>query len=466
MRLPLGEAAVFLTEKVKIFLFRHPKSGKISTESVLWLSQMNGKGVKTMIEIIQKREEEAVDHDQEPTLKSLPKNFRQIGTPTGVKRIYVEDFVYTYLHNDTQKMKERRVCILAGRIEKTKECLCLYVSGAFELKDLDYQDFVPVFNEAVREEICLLMKQHFPESDMLGWFFDEKGVTPRLTPELEQIHKKFFGGNNRILFLSDSLEKEENVYLYEDQVTHRQGGYYIYYEKNERMQDYMISSREDTPEEVKPEEVRDEAMKSYRQMFLHQEEQEKPSKNRVLYGAGTVVVLALCIVGISLFNNYHKMKNMEETMAAMAGSLATEREAETRVVVEEVSGGVQPLETETQNENVAVEETTENAGDETAETAVSTETGQETEPVDETVSDSESGAVEENGASTTDAAAEVVNREGASPEQGYYIVQDGDSLTSICQQFYQDITKVDELCQANDIDEADKIYAGEKLILP
>lgn len=416
---------------------------------MLWLSQTERERGRTMIEIIQKREEEAAGNE-ESTLKSLPKNFRQIGSPNGVKRIYLEDFVYTYLHNDQQKMKERRVCILMGKIEKAKDCLCLYVSGAFELKNLDYQDFVPVFNEAVREEICLLMKQHFPESDMLGWFFDEKGVSPRLTPELEQIHKKFFGGNNRILFLSDSLEKEENVYLYEDQVTHRQGGYYIYYEKNERMQEYMISSREDTPEEVKPEEVRDEAMKSYREMFLHKTEKEKEPRNSLLYGAGTLVVMALCIVGISLFNNYHKMKNIEETVAAMAGNLATEKETDDPVIIEEVSGDVAPLDTE--------------AAPQTAtETATETAAGESTEMAEETESET---AQIEDGATTQAVPQEEQSTTDAAATQNYYVVQPGDSLTSICQKFYQDIGKIDTLCQANDIDEADKIYAGQKLILP
>lgn len=426
---------------------------------MLWLSQTERERGKAMIEIIQKREEEAAGNE-EPTLKSLPKNFRQIGSPNGVKRIYVEDFVYTYLHNDQQKMKERRVCILMGKIEKAKDCLCLYVSGAFELKNLDYEDFVPVFNEAVREEICLLMKQHFPESDMLGWFFDEKGVSPRLTPELEQIHKNFFGGNNRILFLSDSLEKEENVYLYEDQVTHRQGGYYIYYEKNERMQEYMISSREDTPEEVKPEEVRDEAMKSYREMFLHKTEKEKESKNTLLYGAGTLVVMALCIVGISLFNNYHKMKNIEETVAAMAGSLATEKETDYQVVIEDVSGDVAPLETEVSAAQMESETATE-----TAQTEIESVTGEENSDADAAVAGEGTSGVDGSDDAQIETSAETVTRENTAA-QSYYVVQPGDSLTSICQKFYQDISKIDALCQANDIDEADKIYAGQKLVLP
>ncbi|MBR1391232.1 MAG: LysM peptidoglycan-binding domain-containing protein [Lachnospiraceae bacterium] len=392
-----------------------------------------------MIEIIQKKDEGKAE-TQERKISSLPKNFRQIGSPNGVKRIYMEDFVYTYLHSEYRKLQERRVCILTGRTEKTEDSFCLYINGAFEFKDLDYRDFVPVFNEASREEICLLMKQHFPESDLLGWFYDQKGVSPKLTPELEKLHKKFFGGNNRVLFLSDSLEKEETIYLYEDQVTHRQNGYYIYYERNERMQEYMITSREDTPEEIKPEEVRDEALKNYREMFLNKPDKQPDSKNALLYATGMLVVLVLCITGISLFNNYSKMKNIEDTVAAMSGFLSGEKEAvedtEYQVVIEEVAGNVEPQETESDTEEQTEQMISADAEEPQQETA---ETW--TQP-------------------------EAVTQENETLQQGFYIVQPGDSMTSICQKIYQDAGRIEELCELNGIDEADKIYAGEKLILP
>lgn len=61
----------------------------------------------------------------------------------------------------------------------------------------------------IRTEICSLIKRYFDGSTLLGWFYDEKGTAPCLTPELERILKNFFGGNNRLLLLSDSLEKKK-----------------------------------------------------------------------------------------------------------------------------------------------------------------------------------------------------------------------------------------------------------------
>lgn len=39
---------------------------------------------------------------------TFPRNFRQIGTPEGEKHIFIEDYVYTYLHPAFLGMNERR----------------------------------------------------------------------------------------------------------------------------------------------------------------------------------------------------------------------------------------------------------------------------------------------------------------------------------------------------------------------
>ena len=47
-----------------------------------------------------------------------------------------------------------------------------------------------------------------------------------------------------------------------------------------------------------------------------------------------------------------------------------------------------------------------------------------------------------------------------------YIIQRGDTLTSICKSVYGTIAKIDEICEVNDIAPEDFIYPGQKLILP
>lgn len=50
--------------------------------------------------------------------------------------------------------------------------------------------------------------------------------------------------------------------------------------------------------------------------------------------------------------------------------------------------------------------------------------------------------------------------------QGYYVVQKGDSLVGICRKIYQTTAMMDKLCEVNGIEDEDSIYAGQYLTLP
>ena len=385
---------------------------------------------------------------------TFPRNFRQIGTPEGEKHIFIEDYVYTYLHPAFLGMNERRVCILVGRTETHGKNTNIYVNGAFELPEIAYCGKAPVFQEKIRTEMCTLIKRYFDGSTLLGWFYDEKGTAPCLTPELERILKNFFGGNNRLLLLSDSLEKEETLYIYEDGAVHKKEGYYIYYERNQAMQEYMIVSRKDTPQEVKPEEVRDEALKNYRELVLNRPKKnfQLPAFHSLVYGSGLLVVIAIIVVGISMFNNYEKMKKLESSVSAMeqkndssGTDPALDTETQTKLVIEDLAGQVEPTEKENA-ENLQVADNT---------AAPDNTTAPDNTAAPDNTSDQAASA-----STQPQSEAEIIL------QQGYYIVQPGDSMISISKKIYQDASHVADLCAANGIENVDNIKVGEKLILP
>lgn len=391
---------------------------------------------------------------------TFPRNFRQIGTPEGEKHIFIEDYVYTYLHPAFLGMNERRVCILVGRTETHGKNTNIYVNGAFELPEIAYCGTAPVFQEKIRTEICTLIKRYFDGSTLLGWFYDEKGTAPCLTPELERILKNFFGGNNRLLLLSDSLEKEETLYIYEDGAVHKKEGYYIYYERNQAMQEYMIVSRKDTPQEVKPEEVRDEALKNYRELVLNRPKKnfQLPAFHSLVYGSGLLVVIAIIVVGISMFNNYEKMKKLETAVSVMeqkndssGTDTVPDTEIQTKLVIEDLAGQVEPTEKENA-ENLQVADNTA-APDSTA--APDNTAAQDSTAAPDNTSDQAASA-----STQPQSEAEIIL------QQGYYIVQPGDSMISISKKIYQDASHVADLCAANGIENVDNIKVGEKLILP
>lgn len=51
-------------------------------------------------------------------------------------------------------------------------------------------------------------------------------------------------------------------------------------------------------------------------------------------------------------------------------------------------------------------------------------------------------------------------------DRGYYIVQPGDKLELICRKIYNTTAMMDKLCDANQIEDTDQIYDGQRLVLP
>ena len=57
---------------------------------------------------------------------------------------------------------------------------------------------------------------------------------------IRKIHLDNFAGNDKVCFVKDRAENEEGFYSYEQSGLGKQQGYYIYYEKNEKMKKLKI----------------------------------------------------------------------------------------------------------------------------------------------------------------------------------------------------------------------------------
>ena len=151
----------------------------------------------------------------------LPKNIRQIGDAGSDKRVYIEDYVITFL--------EKTGCaVLLGEVWQNENMKCLFADGAVEIAEGEP-------NDDMWEKIYREMKQYFPGREVIGWA--KKMEDPEEEPDekLFDLHREQFPGEDRLLFLYDS-EENASVFLTENTGIRKQSGYYIYYEKNEQMQ--------------------------------------------------------------------------------------------------------------------------------------------------------------------------------------------------------------------------------------
>ena len=180
----------------------------------------------------------------------------------------------------------------------------------------------------------------------------------------------------------------------------------------------------------------------------------------------TLLLLAVVVaLGYSAFQNYQKMDQMQQAldkMNEMQVILQTESGEEDVIRVEEIAGSVGTAGTE---QEVGVNST---AAPET-ETAATTDAAVASEATEQTTVTEPGQSSETGHSSETWQETETVKTLSEAQQylaQGYYVVQKGDSLASICRKIYNTTAMMDKLCEVNGIDDPDAIYAGQYLELP
>ena len=386
-----------------------------------------------MIEII--CNEENSDKSKQVTRGAAirrPKNIKQIGEVSSDKKIYIEDYAFTYINSIAyNNPSDSQAGVLLGENQTDGDEKCVFIKGIIKAKlGTEVEEKGVYFNESVWNGIYSDVEKYFPDLAVVGWFAAIPEVTPERMMKLKKIHLDNFAGTMKTFYLIDTVEKEENFYLYENGELKKQKGYVCFYERNYEMQEYMLERRERKSSEDGP----DKVMKSIRNIIREKEELHEQKKNaRFMYGVSTFMVIVILVIGINLMNNYQKMKKFDKSisslMVQMSGNeTATQEEV---VPVNKLEGGVYPTEAETTSQTAGTG-------------AVSTEnvTVTAAQPVEEQT------------------VAATVN------EVKTYTVKAGDTIMGICKKYYGDTSKCNEVIAYNNIKDENFLYIGQQIKLP
>lgn len=386
-----------------------------------------------MIEII--CNEENSDKSKQVTRGAAirrPKNIKQIGEVSSDKKIYIEDYAFTYINSIAyNNPSDSQAGVLLGENQTDGDEKCVFIKGIIKAKlGTEVEEKGVYFNESVWNGIYSDVEKYFPDLSVVGWFATIPEVTPERMMKLKKIHLDNFAGTMKTFYLIDTVEKEENFYLYENGELKKQKGYVCFYERNYEMQEYMLERRERKSSEDGP----DKVMKSIRNIIREKEELHEQKKNaRFMYGVSTFMVIVILVIGINLMNNYQKMKKFDKSisslMVQMSGNdTATQEEV---VPVNKLEGGVYPTEAETTSQTAVT-------------SVVSTEnvTVTAAQPVEEQT------------------VAATVN------EVKTYTVKAGDTIMGICKKYYGDTSKCNEVIAYNNIKDENFLYIGQQIKLP
>lgn len=421
-----------------------------------------------MIEFVYK--EKAKEEGPELRL-DLPKNVQQIGEPEENRKIYIEDYVITYLKRFAkEEALSSRMAILLGNSERMGGIPYLFIKSAIALKKLEYSDGGIPFTDEVWAEVYSTIKEYFPAQDILGWFLSVPGYPMELDPGLLKIHVNYFGGVDKVLMVEEPTDGDEDFFAYEQGKLTRQRGYYIFYEQNEAMQRFMIDTGDGESIDEK-EQFEDRAIKSFRAIV--QEKKELSSQKRVmtfLYTASTFLVMVVLVIGITLINNYEKMEGLEMALSDISRTLESQ---DTPAAAEAVDSAETAAQQNGEASGAAAEagapEEDETGGAQSGEEQSGEAAGAQTAP-EETEDEAAAEGTEEDAAdqaseeAVQEEAAQEASAESVVPET--YVVQAGDTLLGISRKIYGRDDQIDAICSLNGIDDSDHILVGQKLLLP
>lgn len=101
--------------------------------------------------------------------RQLPKNVRQIGNVCDEPKIYVEDYVDTFLGQLQEKAMEKPVAAaLTGEITKCEDKVVVYISGAIRAEDVEVEGTNLKISEEIWEKNREGTKRVFQRSE-INW---------------------------------------------------------------------------------------------------------------------------------------------------------------------------------------------------------------------------------------------------------------------------------------------------------
>ena len=290
-----------------------------------------------------------------------------------------------------------------------------------------------------------LMQQNFPHP-LYGTL--EKplhaGNLTRQLPEISTAHP------NACTLAIDALENEDAFYQFENYSLKKQRGYYIYYETNQEMKNYMLAEGEmgHIPEQKErgrySETIkRDTAVVRNYKKALKKKKNLRPKsvfRSPVYIGCGFAAALVF-VYGIHTLAQF---QGDDKTQTVFDQQKITDMKADSE------EGKTESNTQAGSNEDTAV------AKEKKTLQSSSWQSSEDTGASSDTNADNEETQTE-----SSEETQETWNSIG-----GYYTVKRGDTLAAISKKMYHSYNYIEKIAEANGIENVDEIYPGQILELP
>jgi len=330
------------------------------------------------------------------------------------EKIYVEDYVSTFLRQAKDNCETDALLIdLYGKKEKEDGKTWFFVYAAGMPSDAH----------------C------FPDYEWLGQAHWQKGTEPE--EHIAKIQKEV----NSIHMILPDDQREPVFFTNEEGYVRIADTWFVFYEKNEPMQNYLIEWYRRSLKRGESEQS-DRAAQDFRR--LYQERQSDIRQNKIIslmYMASLMLMILCCITGISMLNQYDKMKQMGDSIDHLAIAMEERRLPEQTYAVPIQSGTESETEGDTEIEMESERQDSVPAMSNAVQTVLPDTISVEDSMIDETAENPDAG-------------------------ERYYIVKEGDTLAGISRMLYGTSTRLVDICELNQIQNPNNIVVGQKILLP
>ena len=412
-----------------------------------------------MIELIYNEEEKQREKEEkrstleEPVLRK-PKNFTQIGSPAEYKKIFMEESVNKFLYRYSLEEKfETSLAVLLGTVEKKAGTSHLYVKGALPVVDLIENHDTYCFSESIWAEVYRQRERYFGDLEICGWCLSSPGLGLEKTDVIEQTHRTFFSGADKLLLMIDSLERESVFWAFDGNAFMKQPGYYLYDAGNRAMERFA-SEMDRKRFEKEESEKSNLPVEGFRKILQERQIETKKRKMKTR-SRGFKSMIAVCLVVGVLFvkdriTGFQWVRaELQKQMKLLAEEKESREVVSESVIVENLEAKITPTAEPTEEVLPIAEQ------DVSAVPTKQVPTEVPPIPVEQAATEVPAAPAEQK---TTEVSATPVYEE--------YKIQAGDSLAKLCRERYGNLDMLQKICELNGIKDQDHVQIGEIILLP
>ena len=390
-------------------------------------------------------------YDDKKGLSKLPKNIKQIGTEPDGRRVYIEDYAYSFIREQIVDEDETGLIgVLLGEVKIIEDITYIFVKGAVAVTNAAVSTDGIIFTEETWPVVNGTVAGYFDGLSIVGWYLVSNKITSDNMYMINKTDSDNFADGNDIFFMVNPSSRDEAFYEKSEKGLTELPGYVVYYERNEKMQTYMTEHRNETgvSEKSGKEDGR------YRELIKERKNPVSRSVKKhltLVYCLSMLLIIVVLIIGVNSINNYDgNNKNDKNGQQANAGVVTTEEET---VPVETVPADVttQAEETKKQEETKKKEETTKKQEE-------TTKKQEETKKKEETTKKQEETTKKQEQTKPAQTEAAYQN----------YTIQQGDTYYKICEKFYgtQSSDGVKKILDFNGLTTSSELLPGSTIKIP